>query len=448
MSKNSFTDQELAQLKKVLHEKNSPFSVISSNTADGIVMIDENEQILFFNIGAEVMFGYNAAEVMGQPLDFLFPSRFAQSHQEHITRFKRDSASPCLMKERIADLYGIRKSGEEFPVEVSISKWRLNSHVIFTLIWRDITERIKTKKEEEHNLALLRATLESTADGILAVDKEGKNIIVYNNQFLKMWHVPQSVLEAIKKTKNDQPLLSYNTSQVKDPETFIKKVKELYNNPTMDSFDMVEMKDGRVFERHSKPQLVGKQNIGRVWSFRDVTDRFLTEERLKQLANFDSLTGLPNRALLFDRLNQAMARANRARRFIGVMFLDLDRFKNVNDSLGHDSGDLLLKAVADRLSHRIRDGDTIARLGGDEFIFILDNIAQPEDTPLLAQKILLAFSSPFHLKERELFISASIGISVFPTDGQNSETLLKNADTAMYRAKERGKNQFQLYSPV
>jgi diguanylate cyclase (GGDEF)-like protein len=143
-----------------------------------------------------------------------------------------------------------------------------------------------------------------------------------------------------------------------------------------------------------------------------------------------------------------MARANRARRFIGVMFLDLDRFKNVNDSLGHDSGDLLLKAVADRLSHCIRDGDTIARLGGDEFIFILDNIAQPEDTPLVAQKILLAFSSPFYLKERELFISASIGISVFPTDGQDSETLLKNADTAMYRAKEWGKNQFQLYSPV
>lgn len=342
----------------------------------------------------------------------------------------------------------LRKDGSIVWGRVS-SSWIKSSHGEYSVaIIQDITERKRVEMESEKSLSLLHATLESTADGILAVDKEGKKIILYNDQFLKMWGVPDSILETIKKTKDDTPLLAYNTRQVKDPEQFINRVKELYRNPTLDSFDVFELKDGRVFERHSKPQMVENKNIGRVWSFRDVTHRASTEKRLHQLANFDALTGLPNRTLLYDRLDQAMARAKWTKRFVGVLFLDLDRFKNINDTLGHDFGDLLLKEVSRRLSTCIREGDTIARLGGDEFIFILDHVANSDDTHLVAQKILDVLTSPFQLKEQEIFVSGSIGIAVYPEDGQDYESLLKNADTAMYRAKDQGKNNYQLYSPL
>jgi diguanylate cyclase (GGDEF)-like protein/PAS domain S-box-containing protein len=175
-------------------------------------------------------------------------------------------------------------------------------------------------------------------------------------------------------------------------------------------------------------------------------ERKEAEQNLDYLAHYDALTHLPNRVLFLDRLTQALASARRNNRLVALMFLDLDRFKNINDTLGHDSGDQLLTEVATRLSSCIRSEDTVSRLGGDEFTIILGEINSAEDAAHIAQKLLHTLTDPFNLKGHEVFVSASIGITIFPDDSGDSDSLLKNADMAMYDAKQRGRNNYQFFA--
>lgn len=177
-----------------------------------------------------------------------------------------------------------------------------------------------------------------------------------------------------------------------------------------------------------------------------VIERKRSEERMSHLIHHDALTGLPNRILFHDRLQQAILYANRHERLLGVAFLDLDEFKNINDTLGHDAGDLLLKLVAARLRAVLRENDTVARLGGDEFTLIFVDMAHVDDIARTAQKILHLFTQPFAVMGRELTITASLGITIYPLDDNNVSGLLKNADIAMYRAKGQGKNTYQFYA--
>jgi len=179
----------------------------------------------------------------------------------------------------------------------------------------------------------------------------------------------------------------------------------------------------------------------------DITDRKEAEERLMHLAHYDVLTSLPNRVLFYDRLKQALAQAKRNQWVTGVMFIDLDRFKNVNDTLGHAVGDKLLQQVSERLAASVRTGDTVGRLGGDEFAIVLFNLSNAQDANLVAQKIMASFKEPFRLAGVELYATASIGITLYPDDSTDQETLIKNADAAMYRAKEVGRNSCRFYAP-
>jgi len=178
----------------------------------------------------------------------------------------------------------------------------------------------------------------------------------------------------------------------------------------------------------------------------DITERHRLEERLAYLASYDTLTGLPNRSLFSDRLAQAMARTNRNTNRLALLLLDLDRFKEVNDTFGHSIGDMLLKLVADRLQQGLREVDTIARLGGDEFTMILENIGDTDAAARVAYKVRDVFTQPFALHTHQLSITPSIGIALYPDDAQDAELLLRNADIAMYHAKRTGTGTFQFYT--
>ncbi|MBF0465960.1 MAG: EAL domain-containing protein [Nitrospirae bacterium] len=178
----------------------------------------------------------------------------------------------------------------------------------------------------------------------------------------------------------------------------------------------------------------------------DITERKIAEQRLQYLAHFDSLTDLPNRTLFYDRLSHTLGHSRRYNQMFALLFIDLDGFKHINDTLGHDMGDLLLKQTAKKLPNCVRDTDTVAHVGGDEFVIILPFIKKVQDAAFVAEKIIETLSEPFLLDGHDCFVGASIGISIYPSDGDDIDTLLKNSDIAMYQAKERGRSNYQFFN--
>lgn len=239
-----------------------------------------------------------------------------------------------------------------------------------------------------------------------------------------------------------------------DKQWDISKLRELLEKilPQQTAFDNYEVEhdfvtigrrtlllNARQIERE-----VGKERII-LLAIEDITERKKYEEKIQQMAFHDSLTGLPNRKLFSDRLGIVLAQAKRNKKKVGIVMLDLDNFKDVNDTLGHDVGDTLLKAVAERLSGTLRKSDTVARFGGDEFVLIFPDMEIIEEAIQVVQKIIDRFHKPFLIDTHQLVVTTSIGIAVYPNDGMDEEILMKNADIAMYQAKQAGRARYQLY---
>ena len=298
----------------------------------------------------------------------------------------------------------------------------------------------KRTSELEKSQSLTHATLESAQEGILAVGLD-KNILLYNNNFLKLWDIPESYV----KSGNSEKLFDKLAERLEAPVLFLKIVDDLSARPKiMESREWI-LKSGTVLNIYAHPQYLHDEITGIVFSFSDITERKILEQQLMHQATHDNLTGLPNRVLLLDRIEQAMANAKRYNQQVAVLVIDLDRFKELNDSLGHSTGDALLKCHAQRLSEFFRKNDTISRIGGDEFVGVLAAQAHDNNFVGLLNKLTDLFLKPCDINGHEVVVTASIGVSIFPEDSEDAETLIKNADAALYHAKDLGQNQFQFY---
>jgi diguanylate cyclase (GGDEF)-like protein len=305
-----------------------------------------------------------------------------------------------------------------------------------------LEERVKERTSLlQQSLSVARGTLESSADGIMAIDENNK-IIDYNNKFIEIWNISSLMLE----TKDATVVLEHIANQLEDSDNFFKLIQELSNKLDIVKIDKLKTNNDRIFEHYSQPYLLHDKFAGRIWSFRDITIRAKLEEKLEYQATHDALTGLANRTLLVDRISRAIATAKRNNAQFGLLFFDLDRFKLINDSLGHMAGDQLLQDTTHRIQASIREEDTFARLGGDEFVIVITTMKDKRDLGRIADKILTTFNEPFRISDRNINVSASFGISIYPTEGKDPDELLRYADIAMYRAKGKGGKQFQFYN--
>lgn len=289
-----------------------------------------------------------------------------------------------------------------------------------------------------------QSILEAAGEGIFGVDASGRVVFV-NPAALRA--LGFDATEFIGREPHELIRCRLPGSNVSDPMACPVRKTLVDGSSSASDAENFTRKDGTLFpvEYQVTPILQDGKVVGAVAAFHDITRRRRIEEEIRYRANYDTLTGLPNRDLLVERLTQEIKLARRDGVTVGLLYLDLDRFKNVNDAAGHEAGDLLLQQVAQRLRACVRESDTVGRLGGDEFALMLPHLHQPADAARIAEKAIAALGEPFELNGQEAWIGASIGITVFPGDGGSASELLRHADLAMYEAKESGRNTYQFY---
>jgi diguanylate cyclase (GGDEF)-like protein/PAS domain S-box-containing protein len=477
-------------------------------------------------------------------------------------QFFWEDVAAGLTDQIFSDTLLLRKDGSTTPIERRVSRVRLAADlVVFQVAISNKAEQRRVEQELENLLAELRATLESTADGILVTDTEGV-VRGYNQRFAELWAIPNELLTH----RDDAATHLWMTRNVLNSAEYASRVGAITHCSLSESRDVVMLRSGRVLERVSMPQLARGRPIGRVYSFRDITEQLANEarlqlaaevfessldaicvadrqgaieaanpsftrltglafeqikgltlwsmirsphhaifgqellkeldhanswegeayyqrqgggdvpalvslvrvmshtqetlhyiafvkdlteklaatQRIEELAYSDALTGLPNRVLLHERIDFSLGLCAREQKSFAIIFIDLDRFKHINDSLGHVFGDRVLIEVAQRIKACLRQSDTAARMGGDEFVLLLHDIdAQGAET--IVQRVLQHLSAPIALGDLSLTVTSSIGIALYPVDGLTRDDLIKNADAAMYQVKERGRSNFRFY---
>ncbi|MBI3203893.1 MAG: diguanylate cyclase [Myxococcales bacterium] len=303
----------------------------------------------------------------------------------------------------------------------------------------ELRRRLQSEQQLAESLSLLRAAFDATGEGILAVDRSG-HAIAHNQRFVEIWEVPKELLGP---AGDGGARLVYLAEQTLHPDAFVARAREVFADPEEETTDLIELRDGRSIERTSRPQWLAGEVIGRVWSYRDVTHSRrveaalrASEERLRELAIRDALTGLYNRRHLHERISEEIARAARSGRAFTLAMLDIDHFKRVNDEHGHQTGDDVLRALAEDLSARVRKTDCAGRWGGEEFLLIL-----PETPRSAALKLLDELREHVGRARDGLpRFTVSVGVAEHPADATELLPLVASADTRLYEAKRAGRN--------
>jgi diguanylate cyclase (GGDEF)-like protein/PAS domain S-box-containing protein len=428
---------ELERRSKELAESEEKFRLIGTFAQDAIVIIGADEQVTYWNPAAENIFGYTADEALGRNLHTLLtPAHYHDAAHAGFARFRHSGQGELVGK--TFEITALRKNGEELPVELSISAFRLQDSWHALGIIRDITGR----KLSEENLRITASVFDTSREAILISDADNK-IVDVNPAFVRITgYSREEVLgrdpRLLNSGRHDSDFYAAMWQSLKQEDFWRgeiwnrRKSGESYTE--LLSISVIRDKDGKV-QRY-------------VAVFSDISHLKEHEAELSRIAHYDALTGIPNRVLLADRMKQAIAQTSREQDMAAVCYLDLDGFKQINDTLGHDAGDQVLVEVARRMTDTIRGGDTVARLGGDEFVVVLLGLEKGEECVATLERLLAAIAEPMSVKDHTLSLSTSIGVSLYPLDDENPDTLLRHADQAMYLAKQAGKNRFHIYDPA
>ncbi|QPF76811.1 EAL domain-containing protein [Roseateles sp. DAIF2] len=312
---------------------------------------------------------------------------------------------------------------------------------VWLVSMRDQSRQRQHDEERESLLAELKATLESTADGILVSDLAGR-MRSFNQRFASLWGLPEDLLLE----RNDEAVQAWMRRSVVDGAAYAMRLAAIQEAPLLQTSDIIKLLDGRVLERVSLPQWSRGRPIGRVYSFRDLSEKLAASQRIEELSHTDMLTGLPNRRALAERVDYAQAMARRENSAFALLNVDLDRFKQINDTLGHSYGDRVLKEVAQRLKECLREVDTVARLGGDEFALLIHQ-ADARGAEHAARRVQEAMARPFSFDTLSFTVTCSIGIALFPSDGAGADELMASAERAMHWVKESGRGTFRFHQP-
>ena len=423
------------KLRQKTAETDSNIHAIMEHVPDGIITINSQGIIETFNSAACKLFGYELEDVIGKNIKILMPEQFSFLHDGYISNYLEFGNKNCLGV-GFRELEGKHKNGTTFPIDLSINEMAIGDKKKFIGIVRDISEKHKA----EARMKVLSTALEQTADAIMITDNRG-NIEYVNTGFVKTTGFKRPDI------KNKTPNILNSGKQTR---AFYQNMWNTINSGNVFRDVVInKKKDGTLYyeEKTITPLLDDDDNITHfISSGKDITERMMTQERLHYLAHHDILTDLPNRLLFMERLTHALSRGQWGNRYVALLFLDLDRFKNINDTLGHYVGDELLQLTAKRLSGCVREGDLVSRVSGDEFAILLEDIANLRDIPKLVNNVLNALANPFVIQNRELHVTTSIGVAVYPKDTLDPHELLQFADVAMYRAKAKGRNNFHLYT--
>lgn len=432
------------QIEVIVDEAQSVFQGLFEASPDALVVVDTEGRIALANRQTEKAFGYSRLELIGQSMDCLLVERLRNSHLQQRLLYQ-DAPHQLSMGTALA-LIGRRRDGSEFPLDILLRPVHSSSGKQILAAVRDTTERDATLAALHEARERGRVTLESIGDAVLSIDTDGK--LDYLNKGAEQM-VGWSRDEAL-----GRPLAQiFQIGEHNARDTVLVPLEHaIRENPDlgMTRLSVLSHRDGsEVSIEYTVAPIRDKAGkaTGMMVVFRDISKTREMAHQMAYLAQHDFLTNLPNRMLLSDRLTQAIGSAERNGAQLAVLFLDLDHFKHINDSLGHGIGDRLLESVAKRLAACVRRSDTVSRVGGDEFVILLAEIEHADDAAISARKLIDALGGTHQIAGHALQVSTSIGISVYPYHGQDAETLVKNADLAMYHAKDSGRNNFQFFTP-
>ena len=454
------TNNESANVDSVtLQEKDRSFEVALARIADAVITTDDADRITFSNLAAESITGWRSSEAIGKPLRQVFP---AITQRIHDAAALRAAEAKHGIEESSALVHTelVNRQGDQVAIEYGVTPMHdtqgrfLGAVIVFRDIARQRAAELALHSSEESLLANAEAlfeereraqvTLNSIGDAVISTDFRG--LVTYLNRVAENmtgWMQAEASGSVIDEVFR---LVDAATRQPISCPT----ARAIIENKTvaLDAVCVLIRRDCEEIAAELSASPIHDRNggvIGAVMVAHDVTVARELSRKLARLALHDSLTDLPNRAYFRDRLAQAMDKARVDASSASLLYIDLDHFKQINDSLGHAIGDQLLQAVALRLLGCVRNGDTVSRQGGDEFVIVLVDVVQAQDAAACAEKILHALKAPYRISGHDLNVTASIGIATFPEHATDGDALLRHADVALYRAKYGGRNNYKFF---